>query len=439
MDEYLQFDWQTFFDTVGTNPFAAMWFFFSRGGWAVFVAFFIWAFVMGFKEYKQNIFGSKKSWVVLSVHVPRLHEQTPRAVENMFAYIGGAHSANNFVEEWYVGRTQDTVTFEIVSIDGHVQFIIRTTRGLRNLVEAGIYSQYPDADIVEVEDYAKKVPHSFPDEEWSLWGTQFTAARKDFYPIKTYPFFEDKVSGEFKDPLAAMLESMSRLGPGEQAWYQIVLTPIAQGDFHKKSELLVKKLTGQKVEAKKSMLEKVVEFPLTAMGTVAQEILGSGEAKPAKKETNPLLSKMLHMTTTEKDIVTAIENKASQIVFSCKMRFIYVSKKEVMSLSHIAQGFMGAMRQFSMANMQTLKPDFKHVGISNALWWFKQRRNDHRRTHLMHAYANRSNWAGLPAYHLSAEELATLWHFPITMQSKPPQLKKTESKRTEPPANIPFG
>ena len=438
MDQLFAFDW-SFIETVGNNPFHAMWFFFVNGGWWLFLAFVVWASAMFWRNWRQTLFNAKKTWVVLAIQVPRLHEQTPRAVENMFAYFAGAHSANNFVEEWFLGRTQDTVTVEITSIDGHVQYFVRTTTGLRHLVEAGIYSQYPDSEIVEVEDYAQKVPQFYPDETWNLWGTQFVNARPDFYPIRTYPFFEDKVSGEFKDPLAALLEAMSRLGPGAQAWFQIVMMPIAQGEFHKRSEALVKKLTGQKIVVKKGVMEKVVEFPLTAISAIAQEIAGTTEgAKPSKPE-NPLLSRMLHMTQMEKDTVSAIEEKASKIVFLCKPRFIYVAQKQVMSLSHVVQGFMGSIRQFNVTNMQTLKPDFKKVGVASALWWFKERRNNGRKTRLVRAYRNRSHWVGLPMFHMSSEELATLWHFPISIQSRPPQLKKTDSKKSEPPANIPFG
>jgi hypothetical protein len=45
----------------------------------------------------------------------------------------------------------------------------------------------------------------------------------------------------------------------------------------------------------------------------------------------------------------------------------------------------------------------------------------------------------LNAFFLSTEELATLWHFPILMQVRAPQLQRTEAKKVEPPANLPFG
>lgn len=438
MEEFFQFDW-SFIDNVGDNPFQAMWFFFANGGWAIFLIIFIWIAVKGWQNWRQNLFGAKKQWIILAINVPKMHEQGPRAVENMFAYLAGAHSANSWTEEWIVGRTQDTISCEIISVDGHVQFLIRTSRGLRDLAEAAVYSQYPDADITEVEDYTLKIPQHFPDEEWDLWGTQFVPVKSDVYPLKTYPYFEDKVSGEFKDPLAAFLESMSRVGPGEQVWFQIVLTPIAQKDFPARAALMVKKLTGQKIEAKKSVAEKVVEFPLTALTTVAGELLGGGGAAAPKKEANPLMSKMLHMTQTEKDIVSGIENKASKIVYLAKIRLIYVAKKTVMSKPRVANPVIGGIKQFNTNNMQSLKPDFNKVGISGALWWFKASRNSGRKNRLLMAYRHRSNWSGLGNMHLCTEELASLWHFPHAVQVKAPQLRKTETKKTEPPVNIPFG
>jgi hypothetical protein len=81
----------------------------------------------------------------------------------------------------------------------------------------------------------------------------------------------------------------------------------------------------------------------------------------------------------------------------------------------------------------------KVVGNSGALWFFKDLRNNIRKHHMIVAYRGRSNWAGWPSYTLSTEELATLWHFPILMQVKAPQLGRTEAKKTEAPANIPFG
>lgn len=437
MDEFFAFDW-SFIDRIGDNPFQAMWFFISSGGWLVFLIAFLYMAVKGWQGWRQNLFGMKKQWVVLAVDVPRMHEQGPKAVDNMFAYLAGAHSANSWTEDWIVGRTQDTLSFEIASTEGHVQFVIRTTRALRDLVEAAIYSQYPDADVREVEDYTLKVPQQYPDEEWDLWGTQFVPAKaSDVFMLRTYPEFEDKVSGEFKDPLSAMLESMSRLGPGEHAWFQIVLTPIAQKDYQKKAAKFVEKLSGREKPAKKSALEKVAEFPITAMGALASG-LSSAPAAPPKKDAPAMPSRLLHMTKTELEVMNGIENKASKIVYLAKLRLVYVAKKTVMTKSRVSYTIIGAIKQFNSNAAFAIKPDFNKVGISGALWWFKAQRNNGRKNRLLSAYRNRSNWTGLENFHLCTEELATLWHFPHALQVKSPQLKKTQSKTAEPPINIPF-
>jgi len=410
-----------------------------NGGWVVLTIFFVWAAALYWKGLRQMLYASKREFIILSIRVPRLHEQTPRAVENMFAYLAGAHKSFTKREVWIDGATQDTISCEIVSIDGQVEFIIRTVRYFRDLVEAAVYSQYPDAEIVEVEDYVLKVARRYPDEEWDLWGTQYIPVKPDVYPIKTYPDFEDKVSGEFKDPLSAMLEAMARLGPGEQAWFQIVLTPIAQTDFHKAGETLIKKLKGEEVKARKTLLDHAVDAPLKTAGFVLDTIMPGGvtDAKH-KEESNPFSAKYFRMTKGEQEVIAGIENKISKLAFFVKIRFIYVAKKEIINKSRIAYSVVGFIKQFNTNTMQSLKPEFSRVGISSSIWLWKTARNNARKNRLLSAYSGRSNWVGMSNFHLNTEELASLWHFPVSEQVKSPQLKKTDSKRSEPPANLPF-
>ncbi len=436
MDDFFQIDW-SFIDNVGDNPFTAMWFFLGSGGWIVFVIFMVWALVKSWVQWRQNIYSSKKQFVVLAIDVPRLHEQGPRAVENMFSYLAGGHQPNTWTEQWIKGRTQDIISCEIISIDGHIQFIIRTTRVLRDLIEAAVYSQYPDAEITEVEDYARKVPINYPDEEREAFGFEMIPVMPDVYPIKTYTFFEDKISMEFKDPLSALLESFARLGPGEQAWLQFIVRPIEQKSFRKKADSVVKKLTGQKIEAPRNILDKAVDFPLKATGYVLEQAIGTAGGADAKNKKDEFPA-MFRITPGERAIVEAIENKMSKIVFKCKIRFIYIANKQVMSKARIVYPFIGAIKQFNTNNLQSFKPETNKVGISGDLWFFKNQRNNGRKRRLIMAYRNRSDWSGMPLFHMSTEELATLWHFPHSLQVKTPQVKKTESKRSEPPSNIPF-
>lgn len=426
-------------ESFSNNPFEAMWFFFTQGGWIVFVIFFLWAAVHLWKDYKQEVYHHKRKFITLSVSIPRMHEQGPLAVDNMFAYIAGAHSTNSWREEWIDGRTQDTLSFEIISIDGRVDFVVRAIRQFRDIIEAAVYSQYPDAEINEIEDYTSKVPKEYPNEEWDVWGTEMIPVKSDVYPLRTYPMFEDKVSGEFKDPLSAMLETMGRLGPGEQIWWQIILIPIGQKDFGKKAMETIKKMKGEATPPKKNFIESALEYPFAILMDVVEAFTGIGGAPkaPPKKEAGQ--PKIMSMTAGEKDILTAIENKSSKILYQCKLRFLYLAKKQVMNKAKAVSPFIGSIKQINSNQLLALKPETTRVGINGALWLFKDRRNGRRKTLLVSAYSNRNPYFGTPPFHLNTEELATMWHFPHSLQVKAPQLNKTEAKRTEPPINLPFG
>lgn len=435
------FDVNAIIDAAGSNPFSAMAYFFMKGGWIAFLLTFWYGIKFNWLNYVQGKAIAKKEWILLKITVPKSSEQTPKAVENLFASIAGAHSPISFVEKWFLGRTQSAFTFEIVSIDGNVAYYMYCERCLRDFAEASVYAQYPDAEVYEVEDYARKVPSHYPDEEWDLWCTEMIPVMPDPYPIKTYPEFEDAVSGEFKDPLASMLENFARLGPGEQAWYQIVLTPTYQREERARAEKLITKLKGVKeAPPKKTVLDYAIDIPFTVTRTATDFLLGNALSGPEKKkeQKQELIPRMMALSPGERNILESIERKAGKIGFGTKIRFVYVGKRNVMQKTRAAQPFIGAIKQMNTFNMQALKPDAKKVGVNGSLLVMKDRRNNWRKNHMIVAYRNRSNWKGMSQFLCSSEELATLWHFPIFLQTKAPGTTKTEAKKSEAPANVPF-
>jgi hypothetical protein len=435
---FLNFDVNTFLNVVGNDPFSAMGYLFLNGGWLILIPVAWFMIKNAWLEYKQNQYAGKREWILLRISVPKASEQTVKAVENIFPLLAGAHSPASWTETWLEGATQAVLSLEIASIDGNVSYYVRALRGLRDLVEAAIYSQYPDAEIEEVEDYARQVPADYPNDEWDVWCTEMTNVMPDPYPLKTYPEFEDKVSGEFKDPLAAFLEIMSRLGPGEQAWYQIILQPTDQKDFRKRAESVIKKIKGIKEAPKPSFAEQVVNIPVGIGLEVVNTVIGSSFGAKKSDEKKDGTPEILKLSPGERLVLESIERKASKIGFNCKIRLVYVAKKESMKKSKFVQPFIGAIKQVNTFNMQALKPSSK-VGVNGALWWFKDRRNNERKSNMIRAYRSRSGWTGLNKFFMGAEELATLWHFPILLQVKAPGLRRIEAKKSEPPSNIPFG
>lgn len=438
---FFNFDVNAFLDLAGSDPFTAMAYLITHGGWVIFIVVLLWMLKYGWLEYRQNKYVKAREWILLRVTVPKASEynqQTPRAVENIMANFAGAHSPPSWKEEWIDGQVQMPISLEIASIEGNVGYYVHCLRGMRDLVEAAIYAVYSDADIDAIEDYTLPIPSQFPSDEWDVWGTEMTNVAPDPYSLKTYPEFEDKVTGEFKDPVANMLEVFSRLGPGEQAWYQILINPTDQKDFKKRAEKVINKLKGIKEVKKKTILDQALDLPLTTLTTFADVAMGAAPAEKKKPE-KEAFPRMMTLSPGERYVLEAVERKAGKIGFDTKIRFLYVGRKGKMSKPKVVNTFIGAIKQTNTFNMQALKPETKYVGINGTLWWFKDRRNNERKGKLVRAYRKRNFSVGLKSYFLCSEELATLWHFPILMQVKAPQLRRTDAKKAEPPANIPFG
>ncbi|MFO0764499.1 MAG: hypothetical protein U0487_00415 [Patescibacteria group bacterium] len=236
----------TFLNIAGSDPLTAMGYLFISGGWVVLLPM-IWFMAKElYLDHIQTKAGAKRDWMLLRITVPKMHEQTVKAVENLFAHLAGAHSSPSFKEKWIDGATQAPMSVEIVSIDGITSFYVYALRGLRDLIEASVYAQYPDAEIDDVSnaDYAKVPPTKYPDPEWDVWGAELTNVKPDPYPLKTYRDFEDMVSGEFKDPLAALFEVMARLGKDEQLWLQYILYPTDQKAALDRAKAEIEKLKG---------------------------------------------------------------------------------------------------------------------------------------------------------------------------------------------------
>jgi hypothetical protein len=430
-------DFSSLYAAMDQGLGAVSWYLFKNGGWLIYFIiisrgiFEIWHMNQSFKWFKTNKF------VILAIDVPKDTEQTPKAVEQLFATVSGAHTPLNLLEIYQEGQFQLSFSFEIVSIDGYVQFLIRTPIQWRDLIESSIYSQYPDAEITEVEDYIDTVPDDYPNDTHNIWGAEVVLDKSDVYPIRTYTEFEDNVSGEFKDPLASLLETMSKVQIGEQVWIQIIVKPTGFG-WPERSMKEVYKIAGKKMASKKSFWSQIFD-PITGLLFLSggepmfwpQDLEGSS----SKKDKDDMPSMMLHLTPGEKGAIEAIENKASKGGFECKIRLIYISPKEIYSPARVIASVFGSIKQFNTLDLNSFKPDKKTKTKIN--YFFRKSRTARRRRRLMYAYKARSGIGGHNYFILNTEELATIWHFPSIL-IKAPLLQRTESKKSSAPSSLPI-
>ena len=139
----LTLDFSALYAAMDQGFGAVAWLFFKNGGWLIyFIVISRGIFEIWHLRQSLKWFGTQK-FVILAIDVPKDTEQTPKAVEQLFSTVSGAHSPLNLLEIYRDGNFQLSFTFEIVSIDGYVQFLIRTPSQYRDLIESSIYSQYP--------------------------------------------------------------------------------------------------------------------------------------------------------------------------------------------------------------------------------------------------------------------------------------------------------
>ncbi len=415
---------------------------FTHGGWAL----ILWLFFPKFLDFYYYIrFGSYLStfqWTFLAVDIPKGNEQTPKAVEQIFAQLAGAHKDPDLEELFIDGYAQPWFSFEIISIEGYTQFVIGTVKKYRDLVEAAVYAQYPEAEITEIEDYTKDFPSYFPNKEgYSLFGAEYilTNKEKQCYPIRTYKEFEHTGAEDiFKDPLAAVLETLSRLGKGEFVGLQILIKPINAewNNWKKKGEEEVQRMIGAKAKPKDTIISQIGGLPGKVLDTAIEAVTGAvvGPGTEENKKEEPY-SLMLHLPPGYKSSVEKVEQKISKICFATKIRYIYLAKKESYSKNRIAYGLTGAMKQYNTEDLNGLKPEFGTIG-THVHYFFKESRLNWRRTRLVNGYKYRSRWRGALEYLLNIEELATLWHFPM-LTVKAPLVATTGARRGQPPATLP--
>jgi len=370
----------------------------------------------------------KVKWVLLEIKIPREVIKTPKSAEQIFVGIQGTQSAGNLIDQLVRGRVQEWFSFEIVGKDGYVFFYINTQVHFRNLIEANVYAQYPEAEITEAQDYALGHTVDEVGKEIDLWGTEMMLAKPNPYPLRTYSYFDFDTATEVEqaiDPLGSLTEIMSSLKPGEEIWFQILFMPLDDTWKASGEELVQKLMNRKKKDGKGSLLGSLVNM----FGYFVQALNAPPET--SKSESKEEKATLLHLSPGEQEVVKGVENKISKLGFATKIRWVYIGKKEVFTKPRISAIF-GALKQFNSLNLNSLKPDNRTRTKIDYL--MIQKRELFRKRLLLYTYKSRSFPPNV--FILNTEELATLYHFPGTAVSAP-TLPRVEAKRGTPPPTLP--
>jgi len=413
---------------LGPNPFVNIANLFINGGWVVLLISLIWGFYFVYLYYKRRQFVKKAEFTLLAIDVPKDNEQTIKAVEELFNALHGIKHGRTMWDKYIKGHLQLWFSFEIVSIEGYIQFLIRTPFRFKEVVKSAVYAHYPDADITEVEDYMNLIPMdaNTKDSKYGGWGMEYYFTKPHYLPLKTYPNFEHALSQIYVDPLASLLEIMSKAGPGEFIGIMIMAQPINNDDVEKYGKKRIAEIMGQTPNSKDGLSDKMINAFLKGMNSVSEgvyQLWGDIEENP---EMHPMM-KML--TPGERTTVGAIENKIGKLNFEVRIKSCYICPSEKFDVSKGIYGILGAFKQFN--DLNALKAE-----KTKADYFFIKTRRRYLVKRFLRRYTER-NFFEKKFITLCSEEMASIFHFP-QIYVRAPLIKKAETKTVEPPTGLPL-
>ncbi len=413
------------FQIFNQNLAQLEWQLFYLSWYLVYIApFFLgWGLWKTYLHHIRRIYVKGQKRILLEIKLPKELNKSPAAMELVTpvfyqTYVG------ELIDQWVKGNVQGWFSLELVSKGGEIHFYFNVPEFFKDLVETQIYSQYPEVEVYQVEDYVKEVTFGTPGTDWDIAGWEFKLAKADAYPIKTY--FEyglDKdPKEEFKiDPMTPMIEFLGSIGANERVWFQIMV--MATRDRFPVPFKWDQPSTWTKKKDWKDDVKKEIEKVL----------------KRDKKADMAESFTKLMPTRTEAALAESMERSLGKLAFDVGIRALYCAKGGKGIRPAVKVGVGNSIKQFGAPGMNTIKTA-RVTGFNNPWQDYNNIRKFRLQKKFFKWYTLRSYFyppASQPPMILTSEELATVYHFPGQVATTP-SLGRIPSKRGEPPTNLPI-
>ena len=457
-------------------------------------------------EYVRKLKISEAKFTMIEIKIPKEVYKSPAAIEVMLNSMYGDTRPPLFTKgietkwstlitdfgKWYgalwSGSWPLWWSLEIASIEGNIYFFIRCEPKNRETIENLLYSQFPQAEITEVDDYTKYVPPFKAGGSWDLRACEYKLKETfevvdskgnkkkhaaDAVPLKTYVDYglHDSFNLEEEqkiDPMVPFLQAMGSIGIGEQVWFQIVM----QGSWahyenpnpDKKSEKpfvswqdVGKYYLENNVLKRWTKLLRTEDHPTEKVKKKDKD----GNEIEVAKEVKFLTSGYGDLPPVEKERVEAIDRKLTKSAYDCGMRLMYIAKTDKFNKNKFGE-VKNALKQFNAVNRNSLEAiNGTDDGFDYPWQDYRDLKKFANREKMFKRYIKREFFyppemgatvlvkevldrplvkgtiKSTEICPLGTEELATLFHFPGTV-AKTSALGRIEAQKAEPPANLPI-
>lgn len=379
--------------------------------------------------YARSLYISKIPFVLLEMKMPRDVTKSPRAMETALTHFWLMDAETTFIHRFVKGQVRTWYSLEIASFGGEIHFYVRVPKAYQKAVESNLYSQYPEIELVEAEDYSLKFrfdpeKHTCYASDWRLEGiVSGDDPAINAYPIKTYIDFglDKDPKEEFKiDPLSTVLEFLGSIKPTEQMWLQIVFTSSYKTGVLNRKDNMWMHLVDEEVQ--KIRLESAV-FPEQLPEEISPQRLSQARPRATWRQTQQM---------------EAMERNLGKHAFDVGVRGIYISTAE--DFDRTFWNFRWIWRAYANPQwMSQLRPRRWHNPFDYPWQDFHDMRWNWVTHRFLDAYRRRMffypPWE-TPVNMMTSEVLASIFHPPSRVITTP-GIVRIPATKAEPPLNLP--
>ncbi|MBX4187528.1 MAG: type IV secretion system DNA-binding domain-containing protein [Candidatus Doudnabacteria bacterium] len=294
------------------------------------------------------------------------------------------------------------ISFEIAAKGKKISFYINTPTRLRSLIEKSLHAQYPKAQIDSVKIY-----NIFTDTS-STAGAELGLQKDSIFSFKTYKNMET-------DPINAMTNSLSKLGPDEGAAIQMLISPAGHSWQSRPRKVAHEIQQGKHPDdVTSSNFDKALYGSFNVMGNAIDYALGTAKQKDQNLIAHPE-NKHIQLTPMQQDMVKRLEDKSSKSGYFYNLRVVTSAESQANADLHL-KNILASFMQYSM-------PPFNGFKVR------KKKTTQVVKDYVFRIFHNTKDV-------LNTEELASLWHLP-TKFTETPNIKWLGAKKAPPPQNLP--
>jgi hypothetical protein len=302
-------------------------------------------------------------------------------MEQFLASLTSLKERDYFKQILY-GQPYIVLEMAVPFIGSEISFYLAAPKKYEAFLEKQVYGFYPQATVERIEDY-----NIFNPDGQSAGGF-FTLTKSNVLPLKTYKTLEI-------DPLESISNALSKIDEiGEGGTIQLILKPA--GKDWNRAGLAIAKRMNQGLTLKEALAGKQLKKP-----------------KPNEPQIHQKISPQ------DEEIIKSLQEKTAKMGFQVNLRLVFSSKDKERARELMSHA-QGAFNQFSSPNLNALKfKELKGEKLKKLCFNFSFRIFNRRESMI-----------------LNSEEIAGIFHFPLTKLSSP-KLKWLKAKESVPPVNLP--